>query len=903
MAKINLIRRLCLLAVSLALAGLYLFPHNPIAASGNDAKWARVNIPTQGSGGGWVLADGSAIQHLTMAADGTLYACAQNLNYTLYRSTDGGNRWSHIGNVQDSIVAIAISADSEAIYYATNSHVYRSTDGGNTFKALPASPGGAGSNNVEITSLTVARQGSNIIAVGTRDTDGAQFGGVYTLDEAEAIPTWDDTGLDGYDVYALAASPNFAADRQLVAVATDETDTFVTTRFAEAAWGANAGDVRLDRDNSGAPTAVSIASSAAIAFPDDYDATSADFVLFIAIDTGSGNGDVYRVNGTEAPASSQATDLNTGSAYGLDNTDITGLAVAGDAASASLLAGAAESAQTYASTDGGRSWERSRKKPSGGSATYVLLAPDFASSGEADATTGGSESAFSISRDSGATWNAISLIDTDISTIIDLAPSPAYSQDRTLFLLTYDSWYNLWRSLDDGSSWEMAFSSNLPNVDSISRVALTPDGGSGQALFLAGSGNGNPVIWKSTNGGQTFARYPAIDAASGSAITIDTWAVVDDTTLFIGGYDGSNGLVYRTTNSGFTYSSGAPAGSQPLSSIALSPDYAQDSTVLAGNTDGWVLWSPDNGVSFQPLPPDAGAPPLTGSIAVAFDPDFASNRTVYAASNTAGAGVFRFIIGKSSDWESMDGTMPSGSMLNQIIVSAEGALYTANAKADGGVERSLDPSYSLGPLFETVSGGLGDGATLSGLWQNGDRLWSADTTNVRLMALTDSLTSPVALDSPADGAPGIGTVINHALSNISLDWGTLEGATSYQWQLDYDTDFSSVPDGFEGSTKASSVRLPALEPATTYYWRVKAATPVSSPWSAKRSFTTSLDNETVSLQPESPEPGASGVPIRPLFQWSAIAGADRYELLVSADIDFANPSVARTGGYALPTNA
>ena len=65
------------------------------------------------------------------------------------------------------------------------------------------------------------------------------------------------------------------------------------------------------------------------------------------------------------------------------------------------------------------------------------MATDFASSDIAYAATSGTESAFSVSRDGGITWNQQSLIDTKISDIVDLAPSPDYSQDNTLFMLTY----------------------------------------------------------------------------------------------------------------------------------------------------------------------------------------------------------------------------------------------------------------------------------------------------------------------------------------------------------------------------------------------------------------------------------------------------------------------------------
>lgn len=882
-------------------------PTYQVTASDDAAKWTKVNIPTEGKAGDWLLADGSDVRHLTIASDGTLYAYVKDLTYTLYKSTDGGSSWSSIGNVQDNIVGIATPpSDVSTIYYATSSAVYRSTDGGQKFYSLPASPGGAGANSIEITSIDVARLNSNIIAIGTRDTGSSEFGGVYTLDEEDVIPSWTDTNIGSYDVYAVAFSPNYASDGQLVAVITDETDTLVTNRILNADWGTSTGNAVLDKDNSGTPTSVSAAASAAIAFPGDYDSdtTSGSCVQFIAIDAGDGEGDVYKVSGAEAPSNSAAIDLNIGSAYGLSNIDVTGLAAYGDISATSLLAGAADSAQTYFSTDGGESWTRSRKEPTGESKTYVLMAPDFSNTSQAYSATSGDNSAFSVSRDSGNTWNQVSLIDTTISDIVDLAPSPGYSRDNTLVLLTYGGKHSLWRSLDGGNTWERIFTSALSDVDSLSLVALPPQyDDNNKTIFVAGESDSKSTVWKSADNGQSFRRRFTHDPGPDDTFSIDAWTVVDDTTFFIGSYNGSNGLVYHTTNSGFFYSEGVTAGSQSLNAIALSPNYEQDKTILIGNSNGWVYWSDDNGISFEPLPPDATSPPLTGYITVAFDPDFDSNNTVYAASDNADKGAYRFIIGSSTDWESTDSTLPSGAKINRLTVSSDGTLYAANSKADGGMERCLNPTYSLGPTFETVTRGLSDGATLSGLWQSDHRLWSIDTTNIRLMTFQDTLTSPVTMTSPGNAAPGIGSLIDHTIRNASLDWETLEGATSYQWQLDYDTDLSSVPSGFDDTTEASSTHLPSLEPGTTYYWRTRAKTPVLSPWSDKWSFTTSLDTEVIALRLESPTAGASGVPPKPVFQWTAVAGADAYELLVSTDANFSNPSIIKKDDYALSSTA
>ena len=894
--------KLAAVALGLLLLGLSSFT-TPTMASPDLVKWSRVNIPADGDTGDWGLASGSDVQHLTMAIDGTLYVYGKGLSYTLYKSVDQGYSWSAMGRVEDAIVDIATAPDdANVVYYATSSHVYESTDGGESFLPLLANPGGAGGNNIEITSLDVAKDftepTTDIIAVGTRDMDEDEFGGVYLLDVAHPF-TYTDTEAGNYDVYAIAFSPNHRDDGQLVAVVTDEVDTIVTCKIGDQGWGTSIGDATLNKDNSKTPAPVAVDTSATIAFPNDYncDVLSGAYVQFVAIDAGDENGDVYLIEGVQAPGRSLAADLDIGWADNLKNVDVTGLAISGNADTAHLIAGAAGSAEIYLSTDGGESWERSTKPPTGQSETYVLMAPHFANKGIAYAATSGAESAFSVSRDSGVTWNQTSLIDTKISDIVDLAPSPNYSQDNTLFMLTYHTGgeHSLWRSLNDGTDWERVYTSALAYVEQIDRVKLPPQYDSdNQVVFLAGSSNGNLAIWKSTDNGQSFRRKIV-------RFPMDTWAVVDDTTLFIGSYDGSNGLVYLTTNSGLTYSEGAVAGSQSLNSITLSPDYNEDETILVGNKDGWVYWSEDNGASFEPLPPHATSKPLSGTITVAFDPKYSANNTVYAASDTEGEDIYRFIIGKSDAWEAIDS--PTGGMIGQIIASAEGTLYAANFKADGGMERCLNPTYPLGPTFETVTKGLDDGAKLIGLWLREHRLWSIDTAHTKLVTYNDSLAQPVSLTSPPDEAPGVGTIVNDTARNISLDWETLEGADEYEWQLDYDTDFSTVPSGFESTTRASSAQLPALDLATTHYWRVRATEPVLSPWSDKWSFTTSLGAEAPAPSLESPKAGASDVPINPIFQWSAIAGAECYELVVSTEATLDNPTILKTDAYALPTTA
>ena len=329
--------------------------------------------------------------------------------------------------------------------------------------------------------------------------------------------------------------------------------------------------------------------------------------------------------------------------------------------------------------------------------------------------------------------------------------------------------------------------------------------------------------------------------------------------------------------------------------------------MLLGNSNGWIFYSIDYGNSFEPLPSGGVSPPLTGNISVVFDRQFGSNNTVYAASDSPDEGIYSFVIGTSTDWQAIDDTLPPGAMAGGLDVSADGVLYAANFQQvntgddKGGIERCLEPVS--GSTFETVIYGLDDGATMVGLWLSGNRIWSIDTTNLRLMTFIDSLAQPVSLESPLNHESDVGTVVNGAIEDIKLDWQTLGGATSYQWQLDDDRSFFSIPEDFEDNTTASSVRLPYLEPDTTYYWRARAAKPLLSPWSAKWSFTTSLEGDVLAVPVlEIPEDGAIDIPLQPLFQWSIVTGADGYELIVSSSSDFNNTVINRVDDYALSIN-
>lgn len=125
-------------------------------------------------------------------------------------------------------------------------------------------------------------------------------------------------------------------------------------------------------------------------------------------------------------------------------------------------------------------------------------------------------------------------------------------------------------------------------------------------------------------------------------------------------------------------------------------------------------------------------------------------------------------------------------------------------------------------------------------------------------------------------SPNNGAVITHI--PIAFSWQSVASATSYQIQIDDQSNFGSP---------AKNVTQSVLTYNATgltdgaYYWRVRALTSVTtSDWSSTRNFTL---NTAPSIIPQliSPEDDASTSNTRPTFTWQAVNGISTYEIQLS----------------------
>jgi len=948
------------LAFSLAFGMVPAF-NAPQEAQAADQKWDEIPLPkiSPDDDDDYVLYPGSDIVAIAQSPDGeTLFAASDD--YEIFKSTDGGYTWSLKDTLDDDVVDIVVSPDwedDETVFVATDADLWESVDGGDDFALIAEDDDEWSGEYIE--DLDVTLDGNHLaMLVGT--SSGVASGDVYIY-WREIGMAWESQDIGSWDVLAVAFSPNFEDDEAIMAVVTSpaayDNETRIRVAFSPeeggAPWGESIDDGEfLDMDG------VSFeCDGARMAFPDDFDVDSIDSNICwvglngpdVDIEDDQPSGDVYEV---EFKSSSIDTeDLNVRgkiSAFLPTGVDVVSIDAVGNAEEAFIMVGTdylTEESQpdhffVYWSDDGGDSFEEAEKQPTGGDqdddddfdggGCNVLLSPEFLTDGMAYAGTYGEDtSAFSLSEDSGETWNQIGLIDYGLwgaNTYhhIFMAASWFYTSDETMYMVTGEAGYAgarvpddygaLWKTTDNGMTWVRIWSyANMAVLDAgLARVHISGDG---TTVFATDYVNGE--IWRSSDAGLTFPTKIRTKEDDLMAVKFNS-----PTSIMTGHEDG---VFYYTTKSGRPWNE--PEDSEMGTGDTIKGITTKGDLLLLGCTSGQVYFSDDAGETIVHLGDDDPTDG-TGWALPTFDPNYDTNTYVYAdvALEMAG-GIWRIEVDEddpdSTEWERIDGDSPFADDVQTYGGMILGGIYYAAIQDQDdsevvGVWRSanVDAEDIDDIMFVYDGNGLDDGVACGAVgaalppntlfWLN----MSAGNYFDELVVYTDLLSSAVTLVSPADAATGVGVIPSGQWAPIlTFRWDEIKKADMYQLQIALDDEFESTVFGEtadeDAFTTGQNLNLEdILMPNEKYYWRVRVAdydevdddlvivgAPLLTPWSEVWTFTTALGSGPARPNLVSPYGGeASGgvnTPLKPAFQWTQVYGATGYKVQVSQDSAFA----------------
>ncbi len=784
---------------------------DPGTASDDDLSDLVLLSPMPISGGSLIVG-GGGFTFVGSGSELTITNGHTDIASAIFKSDDGGRSWEETDYPGGWVVDMAASSiDADSLYVTDGHYVYKTDDAGDTWDLVaqdsleeklagdcgippccancdegchPACDRMTMEISCPITSIDVTYDADDnpFVFIGTRThRTGVDLtpptgldcipGDVYYIGEGGYPANWTSLNLScfgtGYDVLAVGCAPDWAESRETYAVVSDGSETWVIyTKGTICGWYEFA-ELECNCLNSFGSVLAS-----RIGFPDDWEDSETLFVGVVDCDAcredpTQDGGDVYLATDGDA-IDLNVAGLITG-CVGDTPVDIISLDVMGDTDEASLIAGAFCCPEVYYSTDGGWSWDASEKDPTGDMWTNVIFYEDTAL-----ATTMGTECAVSMScgEEVGQYWNQISLIATDIESVLYIDHSPGYvcGDSETMFMLTYrdcpgsclatvgpygcvfecpdpDECYDSTQSLFryDGTNWERVFTNFIAGSDEspyqIQRVRVSPDFNTTNCVYVT---NSNFEMWRTTDAGCSWDKltFPCSPRPCiGAAIVIDEDTVIAGGACHESPCENACGYVYKTTRHGARpWDEYEVEGAGSANFFALEPGYTDPGSVLLGDDLSQVFISEDGGETWDLVGDCADVlDPTDGTYDtwVIFDPGYATNHIIYAA---AGHNTARCIIDPDEDWADQEWELLCDDLYDAtgIAVTGDTALYVAdNDDVDyptlddpvddehegviyeGGVLRSLNPDTEDADdvVFERIGPGLVDGETeLRHLW-------------------------------------------------------------------------------------------------------------------------------------------------------------------------------------------
>jgi len=980
-----------LLVISTIVASMILTTNpDPALAESNVLKWARVDTPGAVANKNDIVSP-SEVSHITIGWDGkTFYAVdipnASNItgNKALYKSCDSGISWSdtfsqylyeamtpaervnfRVWNVSiapDNVNFVAVVTNDSASNLPRN--VWLSIDGGSNWQNTncPAS------DNISAIGVSM-KYDSHDIAVGTRTGGGG--GNVWTLKTTDTGHNWTPQGFIG-DIMALKFSPSYNSDATIAIVYSDASGTYLNLGIRDLAsnitdWNTVYGGSPPEVTTGGVGTSPKANQiiSADLELTSDFSGQAPGLRrCYISTDAQIASSGIYRFDDTIGYWLMPATTTMRISSIAYHGTYASGKLLAGEVlgnpCSATVMTWFTDSPTTCPIP----CWYPAMKAPTGAAGTdncagsgygnaQVAWSPDgstaYVGTASSAALVAGvnwptpyltgedlDESAFSLSRNNGETWNQLALTDTRVSQFVDIAPAPDCT---TIYLasvsdnISCSGFDSVWRSQDSpiGSNWERVLCQATTDQDcaagqtDIAILRLAGDKADGQIVFWAAVGT-RKVMWS-----PDFGDYWA--GINPSLISQDM-AAEDSETLYI---LSSDDCVQKFTSSGAGWvcqaitSTGLVSGySIATAYTGLTPDNYKGYIIVGSTGTGLydVAYSTDGGNTFTPITTQL---PTRGNTMVVAHSGFKSNGEIFAINSGGmyewsiyyGGATWSWPLPEIGRWSTQWGGPSWPTPVTGLSISRNGSFYFSDAWGAyvrwSGAGAGLDPAVSFGTNPTTrlrICGGLMTGEPIT-VWLIDQRPYNPLQGGVWRYVDTLAWNGPVPTSPISDTTVPYDPVSGRA-GEINLTWQPASLSKGYQIQIAKDEDFAlevanigadwlgpfyTPPDldtpalvippggGTITDVNGNTWTVPPLEANHSYYWRVivrdvATGDAIQSPWSWREIFTVQAGLPTAHVyygpQLLSPDNGCIGCLVKPVsFSWSPFQGTQKYRFVLA----------------------
>jgi hypothetical protein len=820
---------------------------------------------------GNVILRQSEINTIAIGNDGRTFYAIDIPNSKVYKSLNGGITWDDVSShlTSDGAVLpawnIAIAPDNPNFVAVVTSNsglpgnVFISTDGGGKWQDTNCPATG------NISAIAISpNYGGYDIAIGTRN--GAGGGDVYVF-RATGPGNWASQSFTS-DILAVKFSPTYRADSSLVSVSTHGTGTYINLgihdRVANTTnWG-TWGPVEVTTAGASPSPTVAQVITADLELPADFSGQAPSLRrMYVSLDAPTANAGIYRFDDTvgyllmPTPAPLRISSIAYYGTY--SSGKLLAGEVRGNPGSAAVIIWFTDAPITCPEP----CWYQTQKAPTGGGNSgyanaQVIWSPDgsraYCATSSAPLNDPASwpvgyltgvaldESALSLSLDSGRTWNQLSLIDTEISFLSDVAVSPA---SDTIYLASINShaginnFDSIWRTTGPptGKVWERVLCLLSTTNDLILR---TSNVGNDPAIFFASRLTGD--LRQSLDRGQTWTNtLPGVNVTDFAVTRINNAPhiyVLDNNYIRQGV---SNGQAWQwAPKTATTLNTGHSIITAPTGVVSV-----------GDNADGMVAYSLDGGASFERTP----SIPEPGKMHVVADYRFQNALIIiYAASDSAGGEIYNWVVGSNFGWTAMGSPGRSFYGLAQLE-TLYGAWSSGGSTA---VDRTLKPE-KLGPPYiewDSLNTGLSPGVVftrepVSLKVSAGINLWAIDnrpyTTNTgQLWNYYDCLSpSPqytpppppsqeVLFQAPTPTSPAANEMIpiyleTGDIGDIVFKWKHPTTAIEYELWLSKDEAFRQMvlqqaikPENRQALLWAMPKTI-SLEKSQKYYWKIRVS--------------------------------------------------------------------------------